>query len=300
MWMRSKMMLKLSVVVVFHNMRREARRTLFSLSPAYQREVSDWEVIAIDNGSSALLGEDSVCVHGPNFRYHYLETDSVSPVGAVNLGVRMARAPNIAVIVDGARMATPNLVGNTMRALRLFDDPFVYALSWHLGPDVQNYSMLDGYDQNIEDQLLDTVDWRSDGYRLFDISTLAQSSRAGFKGGVPPECSWLAMRKTTFEELGGYDARFTSPGGGLVNHDFRNLAMKRPGIHPVLLLGEGVFHQFHGGVATNVEPDHHPMHRFQEAYREIRGREYKVEPSADPIWFGYLPVNARRFLGADS
>ena len=46
--------LSLTVLVVFHNMRREAARTLHSLSRAYQRDIDnlDYEVIAIENGSA--------------------------------------------------------------------------------------------------------------------------------------------------------------------------------------------------------------------------------------------------------
>ena len=49
--------MRLSVVVVFHDMAREAPRTLHSLSPAYQRDLvtADYEVIAIDNGSTRPL-----------------------------------------------------------------------------------------------------------------------------------------------------------------------------------------------------------------------------------------------------
>ena len=45
----------LSVVVVFYNMRREAERTLQSLSRAYQRGIDDldYEVIVVENGSDA-------------------------------------------------------------------------------------------------------------------------------------------------------------------------------------------------------------------------------------------------------
>ena len=44
----------LTVVVVFYNMRREAARTLHSLSRSYQRHVQDldYEVLVIDNGSA--------------------------------------------------------------------------------------------------------------------------------------------------------------------------------------------------------------------------------------------------------
>ena len=42
---------KLSIVTIFHNMCREAERTLYTLSADYQEDVTiyDYEVIAIDN-----------------------------------------------------------------------------------------------------------------------------------------------------------------------------------------------------------------------------------------------------------
>ena len=66
---------KLSVVVIFYNMRREAARTLYTLSSSYQTILtgSDYEVIAIDNGSSCPLSEEEVSAFGLNFQYHYLE-----------------------------------------------------------------------------------------------------------------------------------------------------------------------------------------------------------------------------------
>jgi hypothetical protein len=47
---------RLSVVVNFHNMQRESIRTLHTLSTNYQRGVgaTDYEVIAVDNGSLVL------------------------------------------------------------------------------------------------------------------------------------------------------------------------------------------------------------------------------------------------------
>ena len=63
----------LSVVVVFYNMRREAARTLHSLSRAYQQGIDDldYEVIVVENGSVAdqRLGEEFVESFGPEFRY---------------------------------------------------------------------------------------------------------------------------------------------------------------------------------------------------------------------------------------
>lgn len=288
----------LSIIVVFHNMRREARRTLHSLSPAYQQGASakDYEIIAVDSGSSMPLGGDWAESTGPNVRYAFHATDSVSPVSAVNHGASMARGDNLAVIVDGARMASPGLVAASLRALRLETDPVVCGLAWHLGPDVQNKSMLEGYCQQREDELLDSIAWPKDGYRLFEISVLAQSSSMGFLGGMPSELSWICLRKHTFDALGGFDKRFQARGGGLVNQDFRNRLMSRSGITPIIVLGEGVFHQYHGGVATNVPMERHPMEEFKAEYESVVGKAFKPSPVPPVVYFGAMPQAARKFI----
>ena len=75
----------LSVIVAFRNMAREAPRTLYTLSPAYQRGVSaaDYEVVAVDAGSTIPLDEGMVRAHGPNFRL-LRAPDAPSPAGAIN------------------------------------------------------------------------------------------------------------------------------------------------------------------------------------------------------------------------
>lgn len=290
--------MKLSIIVIFHDMRREAARTLFALSTLYQTGIDpdSYEVIALDNGSRQPLDGDLVRSFGPNFAYRFFDTSSPSPVEAVNFGADIATGDLIAVIVDGARMPTPGLVAQTIQAAQPFDEPFVCGLSWHIGPDLQNRSILEGYDQSVEDGLLDRISWRENGYDLFVISTIAASSNGGFLAGVPPECSWFCMRRSRFLGLGGFDARFRTPGGGLANHDFRDRALAVSELTPIVLLSEGVFHQFHGGVATNVRPEDHPMQAFRKEYREIRGVDYRQSPSPPVYYFGGIRVEARRFL----
>ncbi len=173
---------RLSVIVIVHDMRREAPRTLFSLSPQYQRGVAgdDYEVIVVENGSSDPLPAEEVERIAPNFRYHRHETSSSSPVEAVNLGVELARSESVAVCVDGARILSPGIVHHTLTAFRAFSNPFVYTLGWHLGDAVQNVSIETGYNQAVEDRLLESVDWRANGYALFSISALALSCREGW------------------------------------------------------------------------------------------------------------------------
>jgi glycosyltransferase involved in cell wall biosynthesis len=288
----------LSIIVILHNMRREAVRTLRSLSRELQHGLGgiNYQIIAIDNGSSLPLEPADIEPFRDNVTHIFLQTDSVSPVGAVNLGAQIAKGEHVAVIVDGARMASPGLISASLLGTRLATNPFVFALSWHLGPKIQNISMLEGYDQAVEDAFLESIAWPDDGYRLFEISTIAPSSEGGFLAGVPPECSWFCMKRSTFLEMGGFEPGFASPGGGLVNHDFRNRVLDIPGIMPVGVLGEGVFHQFHGGVATNVPLVEHPWERFDVEYKRLRGASFAPIQGPEPLYVGRMCEQARRVL----
>ena len=62
---------RLSVIVVVHNMAREAPRTLYSLSTDYQRDIvaDDYEVLVVDNGSQPPLDDSALQKLAGNFRY---------------------------------------------------------------------------------------------------------------------------------------------------------------------------------------------------------------------------------------
>src|SRR5690348_14796062 len=97
----------LSVVVVAYEMRRELPRTLRSLTVPYQRDIDDdeYEIIVVDNGSSAPLEVDS-----PAVRLHRLDPAPASPAHAANVGIALAQGELIGLVVDGARMASPGLL----------------------------------------------------------------------------------------------------------------------------------------------------------------------------------------------
>ncbi|MFM8890731.1 MAG: glycosyltransferase family A protein [Planctomycetia bacterium] len=291
----------LTIVVNFHNMRREAPRTLVSLLPGYQRDVGDlaYEVVAVDNGSTTALGEDLVRgIDAARCRYEYVATASPSPAAAINDAVRRSSAEWIMCLIDGARMVSPGTVAHGMRATRLFPEPFVYTLAMHLGPEPQNASMLQGYDQAAEDRLLAGIDWRNNGYALFEVSSVALSSRQGFFSDIV-ETNCFIMRRERYLALGGLCEAFQSPGGGLVNLDFFNRVHEAADIAPVMLLGEATFHQFHGGVATNVPLSRHPGREFAEEYRRIRGRDFQTSVRP-PVYFGGIPPECRRFVRAST
>jgi len=293
---------KLSIVVVIYNMGREAPRTLHSLSAAYQRGVGsdDYEVIVVDNGSTPPFGAEAIRRFGDNFHYFYLEPADPSPARAVNFGVERGRGECVGLLVDGARLVTPNVVALSLQALRLHPNPVVSVMGWHLGPDLQNLAIAKGYGPEVEDGLLQGINWPDeDPYRLFEISSLAGSAQAGCFRPIW-ESNALFLKRAFFQRLGGFDQRFASAGGGLVNPDFYGRSTQDPSSLVINLIGEGCFHQIHGGVSTNVDPEEQ-MRRFHqiwhEEYRAIRGHDYApVDVRAKTYHFGPLSPHAMRYI----
>lgn len=287
-----------SFILIVYNMRREAPRTLFTLSERYQErgDAIPYEVIVIENGSSEPLDAVEVCAFGPQFRYIYYESKSASPVDAMRAAVEQSRGRYIVMMNDGARMLSPGILANFDRAVKAFKDPVIAAPGYHLGPASQNESMQTGYDQGVEDRLLESVPWRETGYRLFEISVLAGSSARGWFMPMN-ECNCLALPRTVYEAIGGVCREFRSAGGGFIALDFFKNAWEYPEAEPVMLLGEGTFHQFHGGTATNAEPaeQRRRIQNMSDEYERIRGRAFEAL-RREPFYMGRLPREAARFV----
>lgn len=285
----------LTVIIVFHDMAREAPRTLFSLSPQYQGVSADaYDVVAVDHASASPLPSEMVKAFGPNFRLERVETTEASPIAAINRCVEQVESRYVACHIDGARMLSPGILDGMLRAFLAWEDPFVYTIAMHLGSKPQGDAIADGYDQSVEDRLLESVEWRRDGYALFQVSCLAPSSDRGVLE-APSESNCFALRTDTFRDVGAFNSEFRSAGGGLANLEVFRRCATHPRLTPVQLLGEATFHQVHGGVAANAAPAQHPYPIFAREYEQIFGRPYE-RAAVRPVLFGRIPDAAMRFV----
>ncbi len=283
---------KLSIVVNFYNMRREAARTLYTLSTKYQLGVNEslYEVLVIENGSTQPFTAEFVSSFGKNFRYHYYDTKSRSPIHSINDAIKEARSEQIMVMIDGAHMLSPGVVKNTLRAMEIFEKPFVTVVGFHIGPKIQNQSVDSGYDQQEEDKVLTSVNWQENGYSLFKAAGWFSYDCAGWFSPLA-ESNCFTMSKTVYNVVGGLDSSFIEAGGGFGILDLFRRVMETPELDYVVLLGEGTFHQFHGGIASNQPYELHPWNRFHEEYRNIRKRDYQIAPRR-PFYFGSIGPEA--------
>ena len=267
---------RLSIVVATYSMQREAPRTVLSLLPPLQRHVDDldYEIIVVDNGSPEphVLGDVAARASRPVRLVHVApDRASVSPVRCINDAVREhTTGESLMICIDGARLASSHLVRRTIDILDRHPRAFTFVGGRHLGPKPQMQSVKEGYDQSVEDRLLDSVAWKSDLDALYPISVWA-GAHDRRNHLLQNESNAFAMNRATWERIGGYNEGFSRPGGGLCNLEiFSRFVSRGKGLN-VLLYGEATFHQVHSGAATSHDGY---FGASLHEYTAVTGRKY--------------------------
>lgn len=289
---------KLSIVLIVYKMADQAERTIRSLCPPYQQcvDANDYELLVVENRSDWLLGEQRAKQHASNVRYFLRDEKERTPVHAINFGAGQARGTHVAIMIDGARMVTPGIVRHAIDAFRIAPNAAVSAPGYHIGEKLQQIAVNEGYNEAVEAEFLQRIQWPVDGYRLFEIAVLSGSCQGGF---FQPnyESNFIATSMKRWKQLGGMNPRYNDFGGGMVNLDFYKRLLEFPKTPLYLLFGEGSFHQFHGGVTTGTlkEERSRIFKQLDDQDIEIRGDD-RAAPNVKATFYGHLHPSAYRFL----
>jgi hypothetical protein len=292
-----------SIVLIVYDMADQAENTVRSLMTDYQIDLSptDYEVIVVENESSNLMSKAFIDTLPANFKYFLRAEDRPTPIYAVEFGASQARGENICLMIDGARLLTPGVISNLIAGHRIHQNAIVTVPGYHLGSELQQEAVDKGYSVEKERQMMASIDWPIDGYRLFDIACFSGSSARGvFLPNSESNC--ISIPRRLWNELGGCDQQFDMRGGGLVNLDFYKRACETPDIKHIVLHGEATIHQYHGGVTTGGEARKardQLIQAFRDQYSQIRGHDYK-SPQTNPIFLGTLTGHVQRFIALSS
>lgn len=288
---------KVSVLVIVFDMPRQAMNTLYSLSAKYQQNIAaeDYEIIVVENRSAHTLDPDKIKNILPNSRYFLRDESGSSPVHAINFGFQQCQAPMIGLMIDGARMLSPRVLEYALMAQRMDVNAMVAVPGYNLGPAEHQLAQQHQYDEPTEILQLEKIEWKINGYRLFDISSIGGANPTGIINPLL-ESNCIFASRTCFEKIGWADTEFTYPGGGSLNlHLFRSLGMLPETQHYFILPGEGSFHQLHGGVTTHAREDREQLLKQFAQQINKRWGVFSVL-KREPILLGAITAHAQRFL----
>ncbi len=277
----------------------QIKNTVRSLSPSYQRGVSaaDYEVILLENCSDKQLSAEDVAALPENFRYLLREEGSISPAAAINEGIRLADADFIGLMIDGAYLLTPGILHYALLAYDASPEAFVAVPTYHLGPEEQALSVSKGYGLSAEENLLSSVAWPEDGYRLFNIGSLCPANPRGYLASILESNCFFSSR-VAMEAVGGADESFQQAGGGSLNLDMTLKLGTRKGSVYFTLAGEGVFHQYHGGVTTGGYTEAQLEGFNSELHDKWDGKFHYF--ARNPVVMGSFSEHAHEFLQRSS
>ena len=208
---------------------------------------------------------------------------------------RSPRGEAIALMIDGAHVLTPGVLRYGMLGLRTYEPAIVATQQWYVGPGQQPDAMHAGYDQRLRGP---AVRARSSGRSTATGCSRSATSSATATGSTgcgratasscPARCSSRSAASTRASRCRAAATPTSTSTSG---------SARRPDVTVVTILGEGSFHQVHGGTTTNQARPRRARPSVLSSYREhfARARGRGLRGPRKPIHYvGSMPGAARR------
>ena len=113
-------------------------------------------------------------------------------------------------------------------------------------------------------------------------STSATSSATATGSTASGRATACSCPAALLEQLGGFDESFSVAGGGYANLDFYERLGSSPDVTVTTIIGEGSFHQVHGGTTTNVIDTDRAQPPDRRLRTAVRGDPRAAVPRAGP------------------
>jgi hypothetical protein len=253
-YIAKQMQKKLSIFVIVNQMTEQALNTIYSLSSHHQEDVTeqDYEVIVLEIPSSRPLDKNRLYKMGRNIRYHILDEKEESVAFAVKEGIKLTHSKFISIITDGGMVVTPGVVRAILDAIRLNGNAVVAVPAYDISVDTRKMPVRGSHNLVAQTHLLNSIHWKEDGYRLFDIGIPRNSSNGvGYFLNIT-ESSFLTLPKRLFEAIGIYDEYSHFEGSGYSNLVIFNRVCEQENTPIYLALFEGTFSQYHNRDKTGL------------------------------------------------
>lgn len=270
---RSKSRPKFSFLILCYDMAEEVKNTLLSLTPEYQTEEKDnYEVLIAENPSPNNLSNIDFSEYGADISY-FRNKENIPLTKALNDLATKAKGEYLIVIPDGARLLSSGIIKYCKQAIKIEEKSIVAFHGFHLGLYPQQISLKENlYSKEQERSFLRDINFPKNPDALFFNACWAGSSKTGSFFQMA-ESNCLMLPKLLWDRLGGYDQRLDSPSGGLANLDLYSRAVSDKNHKLFFVLGEGSFHQLHGGDTTNSDVDKFSIYKSE--YLKKTGSEWK-------------------------
>ncbi|KZR77518.1 glycosyltransferase family A protein [Prochlorococcus marinus] len=237
--------MELSIIVGSYELTHQISNTVTSILSALSQTVVSAEIIIADN-SKSLKTIDSNIVNYINVNVIDFSELDIPIHASMNLAVERACGDYLCLMIDGARLWSPNIIREVDQYLSLYT--VVHVPNYQLGTDYQMYGNHGAGSFKCEDKLLIDCGWP-----FLKTSQLIELSFLEPHAGIGPtifESNCLFLSRKMWDEVNGYDLQFQRKDGGFASADLLSRLIEN-NCELKVLADAGTFHQFHFGTTTS-------------------------------------------------